>query len=62
MALTFIQAYLEAFHKHYPAKDVRVKHKRHNGEWRYAVIIDGDKGDMLLSETDLREATRAFNK
>jgi hypothetical protein len=60
--MDMIQAYIEGFKKHYPSHNVEVKSKRQRGEWRFAVIINGDKGDVLLSEADMREATRMFNK
>jgi hypothetical protein len=53
----------QAFSKHYPNKLVSIRGKRQqNGGRMYAVLIDGDSGGMLLSENDLREATRMFNK
>jgi hypothetical protein len=61
--MTSVEAYLQAFSKHYPAKTVSIRGKRQqNGGRMYAVLIDGDSGGMLLSENDLREATRMFNK
>jgi hypothetical protein len=57
--LTFVEAYLEGFKKHYPEKDVRVQYRRKHDA--YAVFIDGSAGDRLLSESELREATRMFN-
>lgn len=61
--LTFIQAYIEGFAKHYPDKNVEVKAKRQpDGSRKYAVVIGGDTGGILLSENDMRDATRLFNK
>lgn len=53
--------YVEAFNVAYPQKKcvVEFSHKR-NGEEHYAVIIDGDRGSMTLTQSDLREATLGF--
>lgn len=57
---TTVQDYVDAFEKHYPTKDVKVKYRR---KWdAYAVYIDGDMGDRLLSMEELQEATRMFNR
>lgn len=59
----FIAAYLEGFSKHYPEKDVKIKSRKQvDGTRKYAVIINGDNGGILLSESDMREATHIFNK
>jgi len=60
-----IQAYMEGFLRNYPHHDVKVRPMRgrkHGDEPRYSVIINGDRGDISLSEDDLRSATRAFNR
>lgn len=57
-----IAEYVEGFNRHYPQKTCKLKPKRVRGEVRFQVIIDGDAGDITLSETDVREATRAFNR
>lgn len=57
-----IQEYIEAFGRHYPQKRCEIKPKRIRGELRYRVFIDGDAGDITLSEADMREATRMFNR
>jgi hypothetical protein len=59
--MNFIEAYIQGFKKHYPEKEVLVKSKRHNGNWCYRVVINGDAGDLLLTEQDMRDATRMFN-
>lgn len=60
--MDLISRYLEAFAKHYPAKNVKVKPKRLRGDLKFQVVIDGDAGDMLLSEDDIRAAVRMFNR
>jgi hypothetical protein len=57
-----IAQYLEAFGQHYPAMQVQVKPKRVRGDLKFAVLINGDAGDLLLSEDDLRSAIRMFNR
>ena len=60
-----IEAYKEAFSRNYPHHDVKVRPRRgrkHGDEIKYAVIINGDSGDMLLSADDLRSSTRDFNR
>ena len=49
-------AYKEAFEKCYPGKTVKFKAVRGG----HKIVIDGDAGDMVLSISDIREATRAF--
>jgi hypothetical protein len=60
--MTFIDAYKEAFSRNYPHHTCKVTPRRVRGELRYAIIINGDKGDLLLSEEDVRSATRDFNR
>lgn len=61
--MTFISAYVEAFLKHYPEKTLTVKSRRQTDRsWKYAVIINGDAGGILLSEADIKEATVMFNR
>jgi hypothetical protein len=57
--MTLEEEYVNAFHKHYPTKDVVVKYRRKFDG--FAVYIDGDAGDKLLSEADMRAAIRMFN-
>lgn len=60
--MNIIQAYKEQFLKHYPAKNVRVLPRKTREGIRFAVEIDGDKGDILLSENDMRDAIRMFTR
>lgn len=61
--MNFIQAYIEGFTKHYPEKSVEVRGKRQaDGSRKYMVVINGDTGGITLSESDMREATRMFNR
>jgi hypothetical protein len=53
---------LAAFKANYPMHDVKIKPRKVRGEIRYAVAINGDSGDLLLSEQDIRSATRMFNR
>lgn len=60
--MNLLQEYRDCFLKHYPAKNVRVLPRKVRGEIKFAVEIDGDKGDLLFSESDLRSAIRMFNR
>jgi hypothetical protein len=57
---TSVAAYIDAFKRHYPNHDVKVKYRSRNDS--YAVFINGDHGGILLSHEDLVEATRMFNR
>ena len=57
-----IADYIEAFQSIYPGHTVEVKPKKVRGEIRFQVIVDGDRGDITLSESDVKEATRAFKR
>ncbi len=57
-----IQEYKEAFLRCYPHKTVEVKPRKVRGELRFSVVINGDRGDLLLTEEQVGEATRAFNR
>jgi hypothetical protein len=60
-----IEEYLAAFAKHYPHHSVKVKPvrgKRHGDETRFAVYINGERGDITLSQDDIRSAIRMFNR
>jgi len=54
--MSFITAYISAFHTAYPQKRVEVIHARQG----YRVGVNGDFGDRVYSEFELRVATRAF--
>ena len=58
-----IAKYVEAFGRAYPQKKCEVKfsHKR-MGEEHFKVFVDGDAGDITLTNSDLREATAQFLK
>lgn len=58
--MNFIQTYIEAFNSCYPHVHVRVKPKRVREELRYIVFINEEGGDITLSESDIRSATRMF--
>lgn len=60
----FVASYIEAFNKHYPAKHIEVKPRKADllGQQRFAVLIDGDAGDITLTESDMRSATRMFQR
>ena len=54
--MSFINFYINAFHTAYPQKKVDVRPSRQG----YRVGINGDFGDRIYSELELRIATRAF--
>lgn len=54
--MSFINSYIDAFHTAYPQKRVDVIHARQG----YRVGVNGDFGDRIYSELELRIATRAF--
>lgn len=59
-----IQQYIDSFTKCYPQKKCEV-HRAYNKQGvaiGYRVAINGDRGDLVLSETDMREAIKAFNR
>ena len=60
--MNFIDAYKQAFTRCYPEKNLEIKPRRVRQEMRYQVVINQDKGDLLLSESDMRSATRDFNR
>lgn len=60
-----LQQYIEAFNRCYPHKTVDVvpvRSKKHGEPPKYAAIINNNRGDILLSEDDIRSATRMFNR
>lgn len=59
-----IQAYIDAASRCYPQKkwDVRPAYNKQGRQVGYRVGINGDYGDRILSEDDLRSATRDFNR
>ncbi len=60
--MSVIQAYIQAFGRCYPHHSLKVKPKKMRGELKFAVVINEDRGDLLLSEEDLRSSTRDFNR
>lgn len=58
-----IQEYISAFNTAYPQKTIGVSfsHKQ-QGEEHFSVSIDHDKGGRTLTVSDMREATRQFNR
>lgn len=55
--------YIAAFGRCYPHKTIELKAKKMGpGDWRTRVIIDGDPGDVILTDDDMREAIRMFNR
>jgi hypothetical protein len=61
--MSFISAYIDAFHTAYPQKRCEVRHARsQGGNPTYRVGINGDFGDRIYSELELRIATRAFQR
>ena len=54
--MSFINSYIDAFHTAYPQKKVDVRPSRQG----FRVGINGDFGDRIYSELELRIATRAF--
>lgn len=56
--------YVEAFTKCYPQKRCEVKnaYNKQGMHIGYRVGINGDFGDRILSEQDMREAIRVFNR
>lgn len=58
---TVIEAYVAAFQKGYPQKQVAVKFARkYQGVEHYDVLVDGEKGPQTLTISDMRDATRQF--
>lgn len=58
-----IAAYMAAFLSCYPHKSIDVREKRmKDGSVMHRVLINGEGGDILLSEDDLRYATRLFKR
>lgn len=58
-----LQQYIEEFQKHYPKHQVLLATVRRKGQpTGYKVYINGDAGDMVLTEADLREAVRNFQR
>lgn len=56
MNMTYKQAYVEAFTVVHPNVDVHITGPNKRG--LHSVAINGDKGDIRLTESDLKEATR----
>jgi hypothetical protein len=58
-----IQEYKDAFNACYPHKSVDVVPvKQRDRSIKYRVVIDHDRGDILLSEDDMQFATRMFKR
>ena len=57
-----IQQYIEAFTRCYPEKNVEVRptFNKQGTQIGWRVGINGDFGNLVLSDADIREATRAF--
>lgn len=53
-------AYIQAFLSCYPHKSIEVIPVRSRDGIKYRVVIDHNRGDILLSEDDLAFATRMF--
>lgn len=60
--MSLMQEYVAAFNRCYPHKMVELKPTKIRGEVRFRVVIDQDAGDLTLSENDLRDAVRMFNR
>lgn len=64
--MSVVAHYIDAFQGCYPHKTIEVKPKRvrtgNAVEIKFAVLIDNDAGSILLSEGDLRSATRLFKR
>lgn len=59
--MSFIHEYETAFRQRYQQAKVNVITVRgREGRPGYKVSVNGDHGDLVLSEFDLRVATRAF--
>ncbi len=56
--MSFINAYIAAFQSTYPQKKVDIRPAQHGN---YRVVINGDAGDIVLSEFDMRTSTRFLN-
>jgi hypothetical protein len=58
-----IAEYIEGFQRCYPGKQVELKPKKtREGDIRFRVLINREPGDILLSEGDVKSATRLFNR
>jgi hypothetical protein len=59
--VSLISEYKQAFSRCYPHLHVAVRLKRVGpGDFKHRVIIQGDPGDILLTDEDLRSAIRLF--
>lgn len=55
--------YIAAFQRCYPHKSIiLIPRKVGPGEWRTRVVIDREAGDLMLTDDDLRDATKMFNR
>lgn len=58
-----VEEYIQAFLSCYPHKHIEVHPKTmKDRSIRYRVMIDRDGGDILLSEDDMRFATRLLRR
>jgi hypothetical protein len=61
--LSVAAQYITSFSRCYPHKTITLKSKKVGpGEWKMRVVIDGDAGDILLTEDDMMDAIRLFNR
>lgn len=60
--MSTVALYVEAFKRCYPQKTIELKPKKVQGEYRWQVIINSEKGELLLTDEDLQSATRLFNR
>lgn len=59
-----IQQYIDSITKCYPQKKCEVKpaYNKQGFQIGYRVAINGDWGDLVLTDTDMRVAIAAFNR
>ena len=62
--MSFLEQYKSAFKRCYPQKTIDHSHaKRRHGEVdKWWIVVDGDRGERPLTEAELRQATRDFQK
>lgn len=62
--VNMIQQYIDSFTKCYPQKKCEVKpaYNRQGMQIGYRVAINGDWGDLVLSESDMHNAIVSFNR
>jgi len=53
--------YKLAFSRCYPQKRLEIRSHYHRGQWQgYKIIIDGEAGDISLSEMRMHQAIEGF--